>query len=53
MVSNYGERADEVATELAYYFQQANRPHEAAHYLAVASEFSFAARTVMDESRTA
>ncbi len=38
MVSNYGERADEVATELAYYFQQANRPHEAAHYLAVAGE---------------
>jgi tetratricopeptide (TPR) repeat protein len=38
MVSTYGDRADEVATELAYYFQQANRPHEAAHYLAIAGE---------------
>jgi DNA-binding winged helix-turn-helix (wHTH) protein len=38
MAADCGERADEVATELAYYFQQANLPLEAANYCAVAGE---------------
>jgi hypothetical protein len=38
MVADCGERLEEVATELAYYFEQANMPLEAAHYCALAGE---------------
>jgi DNA-binding winged helix-turn-helix (wHTH) protein/tetratricopeptide (TPR) repeat protein len=38
MVADCGERLEEVATELAYYFEQANMPLEAADYCALAGE---------------
>jgi DNA-binding winged helix-turn-helix (wHTH) protein/tetratricopeptide (TPR) repeat protein len=38
MVADCGERVDEVATEVAYYFEQANLPLEAAHYCALAGD---------------
>jgi len=38
MVADCGERLEEVATELAYYFEQATMPLEAADYCALAGE---------------
>jgi DNA-binding winged helix-turn-helix (wHTH) protein/tetratricopeptide (TPR) repeat protein len=38
MAADCGEDLDEVATELAYYFEHANLPLEAAHYCALAGD---------------
>jgi DNA-binding winged helix-turn-helix (wHTH) protein/tetratricopeptide (TPR) repeat protein len=38
MAADLGDRADEAATELAYYFEQAGMPSIAAQYCAVAGE---------------
>jgi tetratricopeptide (TPR) repeat protein len=38
MLADSGNRTDEMATELAYYFEQANMPIEAARYCALAGE---------------
>jgi len=38
MVADCGEHVDEVATDLAYYFEHANLPLEAAHYCALAGD---------------
>jgi DNA-binding winged helix-turn-helix (wHTH) protein/tetratricopeptide (TPR) repeat protein len=38
IVTDWGDRADEVATELAYYFESADMPLESARYCAIAGE---------------